>query len=203
MCSKLQKVPAHRRKIDHRALQYNITKSPWRQGLSHSTLFHRLHPHEISIKAHVHMGFPFIRSLLHCVPPEFWMYSRLVIFQSALGGEISEKNASWAPIGINPHVDRGFPFIPLLLHCIHPDFCMFSRPNIDQSALWNKTPQIHGTWEEIGIRPHVYKGFPLFCQFCTVYTPISAYLVGPSLLRRHWKCDPSETCILRDDLPFA
>ena len=39
----------------------------------------------------------------------------------------------------------------------------------------------------IGIRPHVYKGFPLFVHFYTVYNPISVELVGPSYFSRHSK----------------
>ena len=39
----------------------------------------------------------------------------------------------------------------------------------------------------IGIRSHVYKGFPLFVHFYTVYISISVELVGPSYFSRHSK----------------
>ena len=82
-------------------------------------------------------------------------------------------------IGIRPHVYNGFPFIRSLLNCLHPHFCIFGRPS-----------QKYATWGTIGIRPYVYKGFPLFVHFYTVYTPISAELVGPSYFTRHSRVKP-------------
>ena len=66
-------------------MHYNITNTPWRQELPNGILFHRLHPHEIGIRPHLYEGFPFMRSLLHCVHPEFCMFIQPVILQSALG----------------------------------------------------------------------------------------------------------------------
>ena len=92
----------------------------------------------------------------------------------------AEGWSAWGPMFI-----RGFPLFAYFYTVYTPIFVSVVAPSLFSRHSRVRPLKKHATWGTIGMRPHVYKGFPLFVHFYTVYTPIYAELVCPSFFSRH------------------